>query len=84
MDIFGFSIGSYKKAYNEYENIKAKRKLEKEAALKKQAEIKAALDKYKRKKTLKFKKLSAKTSKGQPIMKNRIEMLLEKIQQTAS
>lgn len=42
--------------------------------------MEAALNKYKQKKKEKYKKLSAKTSKGQPLMKNRIELLLEEIQ----
>lgn len=31
-----------------------------------------------------YKKLSKKTKKGQPVMKDRLEMLLEKIQQQVS
>ncbi|XP_076260346.1 uncharacterized protein LOC143196500 isoform X2 [Rhynchophorus ferrugineus] len=36
---------------------------------------------YKKKKLEKFKKLNQKTKKGQPVMKGRIELLLEEIQQ---
>lgn len=42
--------------------------------------MKEALNKYKQKKTEKYKKLSKKTKKGQPVMKYRLEMLLEKIE----
>ncbi|KYN03974.1 PREDICTED: thyroid transcription factor 1-associated protein 26 homolog [Cyphomyrmex costatus] len=40
-----------------------------------------ALKKYKEKKLQNFKVLSKKTKRGQPVMKGRIEMVLEKIQQ---
>ena len=43
-----------------------------------------ALKKYKEKKMQTYKKLSKKTKKGQPVMKDRLEMLLEKIQQQVS
>ena len=41
-----------------------------------------ALKEYKRKKEEKFKVLSRKTKRGQPVMGARMEMLLEKIQQS--
>ena len=43
-----------------------------------------ALKKYKEKRMQTYKKLSRKTKKGQPVMKDRLEMLLEKIQQQVS
>ncbi|XP_063975297.1 thyroid transcription factor 1-associated protein 26 homolog [Diachasmimorpha longicaudata] len=45
------------------------------------AEREEALQKYKQKRMDNYKKLSKKTKKGQPVMKDRLEMLLEKIQQ---
>jgi hypothetical protein len=39
-----------------------------------------ALDNYKKKKTERFKMLSKKTRKGQPVMAGRMQLLLEKIQ----
>ncbi|XP_034937634.1 rRNA-processing protein FYV7 [Chelonus insularis] len=51
---------------------------------KKQEEKAQALEKYKQKRTEKYKKLSRKTKKGQPIMKDRIEMLLQQIQLSQS
>lgn len=45
------------------------------------AEREEALKKYQEKKIHTFKVLSQKTKKGQPVMKGRLEMLLEKIQQ---
>lgn len=44
-------------------------------------ERRKALKKYKEKKMQAFKVLSKKNKKGQPVMKGRIEMLLEKIQE---
>lgn len=73
-------MGTYRKAFAEYEKIKAEKIQKKEASIKRMTEIKESLEKYKQKKRDKTKKLSAKTKKGQPLMKNRIEMLLEKIQ----
>lgn len=43
---------------------------------------KEALQNYKEQKSKKFKVLSRKTSKGQPLMSGRMEMLLEKIKAT--
>lgn len=75
-----FCRGSYKKAYAEYERIKTQRQQERQNQSKRKKEIQESLEKYKQKKRDKTKKLAARTSKGQPIMKNRIEMLLEQIQ----
>lgn len=75
-----FCRGSYKKAYAEYERIKTERKQEREKQMKRKKEVQESLEKYKQKKRDKNKKLAARNSKGQPIMKNRIEMLLEQIQ----
>lgn len=53
-----------------------------EDANRRREEREEALRKYKEKKLRNFKLLSKKTKKGQPVMKGRIEMLLEKIQQS--
>lgn len=53
---------------------------QKEKGLQAKAERHEALEKYKAKKAETFKKLSRKTSKGQPVMKDRLELLLAKIQ----
>jgi len=64
----------------EFERIQ-QAKVDKKAELeKKKAEKDEKLKEYKAKKAEKFKKLSKKTRKGQPVMKDRLEMLLEKIQ----
>nr|XP_022912690.1 rRNA-processing protein FYV7 [Onthophagus taurus] len=47
---------------------------------KKKAEKKEALKKSKEERLVKFKRLNRKTKKGQPIMKDRMEFLLEQIQ----
>lgn len=73
-------INTIRSAQFEYERIQKKKQEIKQQARKKKAEMEAALNKYKQKKKEKYKKLSAKTSKGQPLMKNRIELLLEEIQ----
>ena len=52
----------------------------KEKIAKQKQEKEEALKKYREKKTEHFKKLSQKTKKGQPLMKGRLEILLEKIQ----
>lgn len=48
--------------------------------LKQKREIETALTNYKDKKSKQYKKLCKKTYKGQPVMKNQIEILLHKIQ----
>ncbi|KAH0954519.1 hypothetical protein HN011_000247 [Eciton burchellii] len=75
---------AFYKAKQEYQyrlNEKKKR-IEKAAQVK--AEREEALKKYKEKKTRNSKILSMKTKKGQPLMKGRIELLLEKIQQSVT
>lgn len=73
---------AFKKAHEEYERIKEEKRKRKEELKKKRAERDEALKIYKQKKIDKFKRLNRKTKKGQPIMKERIELLLEKIQKT--
>lgn len=52
--------------------------------LREKTEREEALKSYKEKKMQMYKKLSKKTKKGQPVMKDRLEMLLDKIQQQVS
>nr|XP_018903440.1 PREDICTED: rRNA-processing protein FYV7 isoform X1 [Bemisia tabaci] len=73
-------LSAYQLAQKEYEKVKEEQKKQREAAIKRKQEMKEALNKYKQKKTEKYKKLSKKTKKGQPVMKYRLEMLLEKIE----
>lgn len=71
---------AFKKAQQEFERIKGEKEAKKEEFLRRRKEKEEALKEYKRKKNEKFKKLNRKTKKGQPIMKERMEMLLEQIQ----
>ena len=75
-----FRMPSLRLAQIEYDKVKQVKLKRKEEAERKQREMKLALEKYEQKKKKRNKKLLSRTSKGQPIMKNRIEMLLEKIQ----
>ncbi|KAK0084734.1 hypothetical protein PV325_006488 [Microctonus aethiopoides] len=64
----------------QYNRRKRELREQKEKNLRAKAERHEALEKYKAKKAENFKKLSRKTSKGQPVMKDRLELLLAKIQ----
>lgn len=64
----------------EMERIKKEKEAKKEEAEKRKQEQDEAMKKYRAKKIEKNKKLNKKTKRGQPVMKGRIEMLLEKIQ----
>merc|ERR1711953_1036294 len=72
---------SYSQTKQEFERRKkqAENRQKEEDRKQKFIERKEALEQYKAKKSEKFKVLSRKTSKGQPLMSGRIEMLLEKI-----
>jgi len=69
------------KAKREYRRKQEEKKNRLENAIRVKAEREEALKKYREKKLQNYKVLSKKTKKGQPVMKGRIEMLLEKIQQ---
>ncbi|XP_043269456.1 rRNA-processing protein FYV7 isoform X1 [Venturia canescens] len=71
-------------AKEEFRKKKAEKQAKKELLLKSKEERAEALNKYKEKKKETYKKLSKKTKKGQPVMKDRLEMLLEKIKQSTS
>lgn len=70
------------KAKKEYQRKQQEEKKRREDAIRVKAEREEALRNYKEKKMRNFKVLSKKTKKGQPVMKDRVEMLLEKIQQS--
>ncbi|CAB3359769.1 Hypothetical predicted protein [Cloeon dipterum] len=73
-------MSATQKANLEFERIK-QQKLDRKADLeRKKAEKEQKLKEYREKKAERFKRLSKKTKKGQPVMKDRLEMLLEKIQ----
>merc|ERR1711890_72514 len=58
----------------------AEKKRNHEEIQRKNKERDEAMKKYKERKTEKFKKISAKTKRGQPVMAGRMELLLERIQ----
>nr|XP_023019424.1 rRNA-processing protein FYV7 [Leptinotarsa decemlineata] len=70
----------FERAQQEFQRLKDEKQRKVEEFLRKKAEKEAALKKYRKEKAEKFKKLSRRTKKGQPIMNDRMEMLLEKIQ----
>ena len=52
-----------------------------EEAVKRMEEAEAARKRYKEKRLHRFKKLNQKTKKGQPVMRGKIELMLEALQQ---
>lgn len=77
---FYFRLNPHKEAIEHYKQIQEEKKTRHFEALKKKEDIRLALEEYKKKKKYKNKKLRKKTKKGQPVMKERLELLLEKIQ----
>lgn len=75
---------AFHKAKQEYRRKVDEKKKRIEEAARIKAEREEALKNYKQKKIRNFKVLSKKTKKGQPVMKGRIEMLLERIQQSVT
>lgn len=69
-----------RKAKREHLRKQEEKKKRIEEATRVKTEREEALKKYKQKKLHAFKTLSRKTKKGQPVMKGRMEMLLEKIE----
>ncbi|KAG8193847.1 hypothetical protein JTE90_029579 [Oedothorax gibbosus] len=72
----------FDKAMVEYEKRKAYREEKKQIREAKQKEKDEKTKKYMEKKQENFKKLSARTKWGQPVMKGRMEILLERIQKS--
>lgn len=75
-----FKRKPFKRAHLEFQRIKEEKQKRREEMLKLKAEKEEARKAHKKKKIENYKRLSRKTKKGQPIMKDRIELLLEKIQ----
>lgn len=75
-----FRFNPHKEAQERYKQIQEDKKARRFEASKKKEEIRQALEEYKKKKNYRNKKLGKKTKKGQPVMKERLELLLEKIQ----
>lgn len=72
------------KARQEYRWKQEEEKKRREDAVRVKTEREEALRNYREKKMRNFKVLSKRTRKGQPIMKGRTEMLLEKIQRSVT
>lgn len=66
------------------ESWKEDKEKKREEAEKRKAEKMAALEAYRQKKVQKNRILTKKTSKGQPIMKGRLELLLQQIQESCA
>ncbi|XP_023647125.1 thyroid transcription factor 1-associated protein 26 homolog [Paramormyrops kingsleyae] len=71
---------SYQKTQEEYEKMREKRAMKKEAAMRNKKQREDALKIYKEKKQERYKILSRKTRKGQPNLNAQVEYLLQKIQ----
>ncbi|XP_022252500.1 thyroid transcription factor 1-associated protein 26-like isoform X2 [Limulus polyphemus] len=71
---------TFHRALKEYEKKQSEKKLQQQEQQRIELERNKALQRYQQKKKDRFKKLSKKTGKGQPVMKERIMLLLEKIQ----
>lgn len=71
---------AYQTALNNYELTKKEKRQKKLEKQKQIEERKDALSQYKKKRTNTFKKLSKLTSKGQPVMGARMQILLERIE----
>lgn len=71
---------TFQKQHEKFQQIKEEKERKREEFLKKKAEREKAFKEAKKARYERSKKLSRKTKKGQPIMKYRMEMLLEKIQ----
>ncbi|KAL0272836.1 UNVERIFIED_CONTAM: hypothetical protein PYX00_005660 [Menopon gallinae] len=69
-----------KKAQLKYQAIQEAKQKKREEMERVKSEREQAIKAYKEKKAAKFRKLSQKTSKGQPVMRGRMELLLEKIE----
>lgn len=70
------------KPHERFQKMKEEKEKKKEEMMQKKAERDKAIKKAKKERFERNKKLSQKTRKGQPIMRYRMEMLLEKIEQS--
>lgn len=74
-------LTAYQKAEEDYKCKQEEKIAKLKEDQKKRQERSQAIARYQNNKAEVFKKLSKKTKKGQPVMKGRIEILLEKLQQ---
>lgn len=71
-----------RRARAEYKKKIEEKQQSKDEVLKRRQEAEAARKRYKEKRLHRFKKLNQKTKKGQPVMRGKIELMLEALQQT--
>lgn len=71
----------FKRALVEYQEKQSEKEKKKEAKELARKEREEALKKYKKKKNEHYRLLAKKTKWGQPVMKNRVQILLEKLQE---
>lgn len=72
-----------RRARAEYKKKIEEKQQSKDEVLKRRQEAEVARKRYKEKRLHRFKKLNQKTKKGQPVMRGKIELMLEALQQTA-
>ncbi|KAK7869318.1 hypothetical protein R5R35_012881 [Gryllus longicercus] len=70
----------YQEALDEYERKKEEKEAQRKEALRLKAERQAAWERAQAERAERYKILNKKTRKGQPVMKGRIELMLQKIQ----
>lgn len=75
---------SLQRAKLEYKKKVAEREQKKQEAIRRKEEMEVARKKYKEKKLHRYKKLSKKNNRGQPLMSGRIELMLEKLMEERS
>lgn len=73
-------VNAYQAAQSEFKRLQEEKEKKRDEIKRKKEEMKQALDKYHKIKLDKFKKMSKKTKRGQPVMKDRMQMLYEKVQ----
>lgn len=79
-----YSLSEFQRAKLEYDRIQGLKQEEQLEREKQRKEREEAIQKSKQVRLERIKKLTQKTKKGQPVMKGRIEILLEKIQKQAA
>jgi hypothetical protein len=72
---------AYQRAEEEYKHKQEEKAAKLEEAQRRREEKSRAITRYRANKAEVFKKLSKKTKKGQPVMRGRMEILLQKLQQ---
>ncbi|CAL4087278.1 unnamed protein product [Meganyctiphanes norvegica] len=74
-------LSKFKKAEAEYQKKQDEKQMKHIESNERQISIETAKNKYKEKRLERYKKLNQRTKKGQPVMKGRIELMLQKLQE---